>query len=124
MPAACCIIDELKYPAIEPVDGHCIYVPTKYNSHWTQVRSHDLRHHYFITQLCNFSADFQGCLSSAVSLVSDHLPFIMLGLVLILALQMVVIVTALCLCCLPKHSKTLHTILVPRQNDNRPGIET
>ena len=37
VPASCCIIDEQKYPAIEPVDGHCIYVPTKYNSHWTQV---------------------------------------------------------------------------------------
>jgi len=101
VPASCCIIDQEKYPAIEPVDGHCIYVPTKYNSHWTQ-----------------------GCLSSVLRLMSDHLPLLMLGLVLLLALQLLVIVTALCLCCLHRDKKSLQTILISSQNVNsRPGFE-
>ena len=37
IPASCCIIDDEKYPKIEPYDSHCVYVPTKYNSHWSQV---------------------------------------------------------------------------------------
>ena len=66
----------------------------------------------------------QGCLSSALSLMSDHLPLLMLGLVLLLALQMLVIVTALCLCCLHSDKKSPQTILISSQNANsRPGFE-
>ena len=37
IPHSCCITDLDKYPIIEAFDGHCVYVPTKYNSHWSKV---------------------------------------------------------------------------------------
>ena len=37
VPGSCCKIDPSQYPVITPYDGHCIYVPTNYNSHWNKV---------------------------------------------------------------------------------------
>ena len=37
VPTSCCKTDPRKYPQIVPDDGHCIYVPTNYNSHWSKV---------------------------------------------------------------------------------------
>ena len=37
VPTSCCKTDASKYPVIVPDDGHCIYVPTNYNSHWNKV---------------------------------------------------------------------------------------
>ena len=39
VPTSCCKTDSSKYPVIVPDDGHCIYVPTNYNSHWNKVGS-------------------------------------------------------------------------------------
>ena len=38
VPSSCCILDQTEYPqTISPQDAHCVFVPTKYNSHWMQV---------------------------------------------------------------------------------------
>ena len=36
IPAACCILDTSQLPLISPLDDHCVFVPTKYNSYWTE----------------------------------------------------------------------------------------
>ena len=57
VPTSCCKTDPRKYPRIVPDDGHCIYVPTNYNSHWSKVglvlrgnrsRSTYMRYKYYI----------------------------------------------------------------------------
>ena len=39
VPPSCCILDFSVYPRILPMDSHCIFVPTSYNSYWLQVSS-------------------------------------------------------------------------------------
>ena len=37
IPASCCLTDRARLPALEPLDSHCVFVPTTYNSHWARV---------------------------------------------------------------------------------------
>jgi len=77
VPGSCCKIDPSQYPVITPYDGHCIYVPTNYNSHWNK-----------------------GCLDVLLQEVSEQVPVVMVTAIVLIMTQAVVIVTALCLLCL------------------------
>lgn len=101
IPHSCCITDLDKYPIVEAFDGHCVYVPTKYNSHWSK-----------------------GCLASTISSLSQHLPIIILIIISVIFLQLFTMITALCLTCVHSNkTEVSRTILVrtPARVDEETG---
>ena len=93
VPASCCILDPSLYPQrfqpvskgltkcfrLVPEHTQCVYVPTTYNS-------------FFLN----------GCLSSITNLAAANLPSVILAIILLLSVEMVVIILAVCLCLLQR----------------------
>merc|ERR1712037_916511 len=68
------------YPhRLVPEHTQCVYVPTTYNS-------------FFLN----------GCLSSITNLAAANLPSVILAIILLLSVEMVVIILAVCLCLLQR----------------------
>ena len=68
-----------KYSRLVPEHTQCVYVPTTYNS-------------FFLN----------GCLSSITNLAAANLPSVILAIILLLSVEMVVIILAVCLCLLQR----------------------
>lgn len=80
VPASCCILDPSLYPhRLVPEHTQCVFVPTTYNS-------------FFLN----------GCLSSITSLAASNLPSVILAIILLLSVEMVIIILAVCLCLLQR----------------------
>ena len=62
-----------------PEHTQCVFVPTTYNS-------------FFLN----------GCLSSITSLAASNLPSVILAIILLLSVEMVIIILAVCLCLLQR----------------------
>lgn len=96
IPSACCMLEQQNFPIsrIFPVDHHCVAVPTKYNSFWTQ-----------------------GCLPRVAALASEHTSIIILIIISVLTLEIVVIILACCLCLLQRYrtDKVCHTVIVKKE---------
>ena len=109
LPSACCILDQTKYPwTISPEDGHCVFVPTKYNSYWMQVWM------WLLISPVVTRNEFQGCLPRLSEFLTQNTSLVILVIIFILTLEMIIVILAVCLCLLQKTrtDKTLHTVIV------------
>ena len=117
IPSPCCILSQTAYPwTISPEDSHCVFVPTKYNSHWMQV----------IKSLVNLSllksqTMLQGCLPAITTILTANTSTVILVIIILLSVESIVIILAVCLCSL-QHTgthKNIHTVIVRGQGAGR-----
>lgn len=100
VPPGCCILDPSQYPTVlQPQHSQCVFVPTNYNSYFTQ-----------------------GCLSRLGQLASSHVSSVILVVILLLSLEMVVVILAVCLCLLQRDrgDKRMQQVVVVREERQQP----
>merc|ERR1712106_765289 len=103
IPSPCCILDQTAYPwAISPEDSHCVFVPTKYNSHWMQVISRTRRKQLIF---------LQGCLPRPTEYLTANTSTVILVIIFLLTVEMTVILLAVCLCVLQNSRTHKHTVV-------------